>query len=189
MEHIVNQIILTGNLAGAPRYSHENHGRRFYAFPLEVERLSGTTDTLPVLAPLELLEQTPAAGGDTLCVTGQIRSYNNREPEGRRLVISVLAETMTLCSAAHDNRAELLGTICRAPVYRRTPLGREICDVMLAVNRPLSPCGLSALHPLGPHGAGGGGAAGRHAVGADRSAAEPGVYQNARHHGRAADGL
>ena len=100
------------------------------------ERLSGTTDTLPVLAPLELLEQTPAAGGDTLCVTGQIRSYNNREPEGRRLVISVLAETMTLCSAAHDNRAELLGTICRAPVYRRTPLGREICDVMLAVNRP-----------------------------------------------------
>ena len=56
MEHIVNQIILTGNLAGAPRYSHENHGRRFYAFPLEVERLSGTTDTLPVLAPLELLE-------------------------------------------------------------------------------------------------------------------------------------
>ena len=81
MEHIVNQIILTGNLAGAPRYSHENHGRRFYAFPLEVERLSGTTDTLPVLAPLELLEQTPAAGGDTLCVTGQIRSYNNRAPE------------------------------------------------------------------------------------------------------------
>ena len=80
MEHIVNQIILTGNLAGAPRYSHENHGRRFYAFPLEVERLSGTTDTLPVLVPLELLEQTPAAGGDTLCVTGQIRSYNNREP-------------------------------------------------------------------------------------------------------------
>ena len=69
-------------------------------------------------------------------MTGQIRSYNNREPEGRRLVISVLAETMTLCSAAHDNRAELLGTICRAPVYRRTPLGREICDVMLAVNRP-----------------------------------------------------
>ena len=135
MEHIINQIILTGNLAGAPRYSHENHGRRFYAFPLEVERLSGTTDTLPVLAPLELLEQTPAAGGDTLCVTGQIRSYNNREPEGRRLVISVLAETMTLCSAAHDNRAELLGTICRAPVYRRTPLGREICDVMLAVPR------------------------------------------------------
>ena len=100
MEHIVNQIILTRNLAGAPRYSHENHGRRFYAFPLEVERLSGTTDTLPVLAPLELLEQTPAAGGDTLCVTGQIRSYNNREPEGRRLVISVLAETMTLCSSA-----------------------------------------------------------------------------------------
>ena len=69
-------------------------------------------------------------------MTGQIRSYNNREPEGRRLVISVLAETMTLCSSAHDNRAELLGTICRAPVYRRTPLGREICDVMLAVNRP-----------------------------------------------------
>ena len=136
MEHTANSITLRGTLMGLPEFSHENHERRFYRFQLEVERLSGTTDTLPVLAPLELLEQTPAAGGDTLCVTGQIRSYNNREPEGRRLVISVLAETMTLCSAAHDNRAELLGTICRAPVYRRTPLGREICDVMLAVNRP-----------------------------------------------------
>ena len=136
MELTANHVVLRGSLGCLPQFSHENHGRRFYAFPLEVERLSGTTDTLPVLAPLELLEQTPAAGGDTLCVTGQIRSYNNREPEGRRLVISVLAETMTLCSAAHDNRAELLGTICRAPVYRRTPLGREICDVMLAVNRP-----------------------------------------------------
>lgn len=122
-------------------------------------------------------------------MTGQIRSYNNREPEGRRLVISVLAETMTLCSAEHDNRAELLGTICRAPVYRRTPLGREICDVMLAVNRPYRradylPCilwGRTAQEAAG--------AAGRHAVGADRAAAEPGVYQNARHHGRAADGL
>ena len=141
-----------------------------------------------MLAPLELLEQTPAAGGDTLCVTGQIRSYNNREPEGRRLVISVLAETMTLCSAAHDNRAELLGTICRAPVYRRTPLGREICDVMLAVNRPYRradylPCILWGRTRRRRRNCG------RHAVGADRAAAEPGVYQNARHHGRAADGL
>ena len=67
---------------------------------------------------------------------GQIRSYNNREPEGRRLVISVLAETMTPAARRTTTARELLGTICRAPVYRRTPLGREICDVMLAVNRP-----------------------------------------------------
>ena len=82
------------------------------------------------------MAQTEITEGDSLCVTGQIRSFNNREHSGRRLIISVLAETLEIVSAPHDNRVTLRGVICKEPIYRRTPLGREICDIMLAVNRP-----------------------------------------------------
>ncbi len=136
MEQSANHITLTGCLASAPQYSHSNHGRRFYSFFLEVARLSGTVDRLQVLASEMLLAVTPAEEGDGLCVEGQIRSFNNRSSEGRRLIISVLAEKISVTSAPHDNRVTLEGIICKDPVYRRTPLGREICDVMLAVNRP-----------------------------------------------------
>lgn len=131
-----NHITLVGSLASRPEYSHTNHGRRFYTFQLEVARLSGAVDTLPILAPQSLLEQTPITDGECIHITGQIRSYNSRLLTGRRLVISVLAQTITLCDMPHDNEVLLLGTICKEPSYRRTPLGREICDVMLAVNRP-----------------------------------------------------
>ncbi|MBE6985497.1 MAG: single-stranded DNA-binding protein [Ruminococcaceae bacterium] len=131
-----NHITLVGTLASRPEYSHTNHGRRFYTFQLEVARLSGAIDTLPILAPQSLLEQTPITDGECIHITGQIRSYNSRLLTGRRLVISVLAQTLTLCDMPHDNEVQLLGTICKEPSYRRTPLGREICDVMLAVNRP-----------------------------------------------------
>ncbi len=136
MEQSANHIALTGCLASAPQYSHSNHGRRFYSFYLEVTRLSGTVDRLQILAPEALLAATAAEEGDGLCIEGQIRSFNNRSGEGRRLVISVLAEQLSVCSAPHDNSVSLQGIICKDPVYRRTPLGREICDIMLAVNRP-----------------------------------------------------
>ena len=135
MEQNANQIVLTGVLAGSPQYSHSNHGRRFFSFPLEVTRLSGAVDRLPILAPEELLEQTAADEGDGLHITGQIRSFNSRRNTGRKLIISVLAETLGVTDAPHDNQVTLQGKICKEPVYRRTPLGREICDVMLAVNR------------------------------------------------------
>lgn len=135
MEQHANQITLIGNLTSAPEFSHSNHGRRFYAFPLEVLRLSGTVDCLQILASEELLAQTEITQGDALCITGQIRSYNSRSTGGRRLIISVLADSITLTDLPHDNRVTLQGSICKEPVYRRTPLGREICDVMLAVNR------------------------------------------------------
>lgn len=130
-----NHIELIGCLASAPRYSHSNHGRSFYRFYLEVARLSGAIDRLPILTSLELLEACGAEEGESLRLTGQIRSFNNRAQGGRRLIISVLAETLEVCNEAHDNRVQLRGVICKEPVYRRTPLGREICDVMLAVNR------------------------------------------------------
>lgn len=136
MEQIINHIELCGTMETAPAYSHENHGRRFYRFLLAVERLSGTVDRLPVLASEELLEQTEICWGETLCLTGQVRSFNRRTETGRRLVISVYAETMELCSEPPDNRVQLTGALCKEPVFRRTPLGREICDGMLAVNRP-----------------------------------------------------
>ena len=135
MEYIANHIELTGCLASAPQFSHGNHGRRFFSFYLEVARLSGTVDRLPVLAPEPLLQSVEASEGASLRVEGQIRSFNSRTPTGRRLIISVLAETLRVCDAPHDNEVTLTGVICKEPVYRRTPLGREICDVMLAVSR------------------------------------------------------
>ena len=135
MEQHLNQVTLIGNPLGRPAYSHSNHGRHFYSFPLEVRRLSGNVDRLQILVPEEVLEETPVDYGSALCVTGQIRSYNSHKPGGSRLIISVFAESMEITDLPHDNRVSLLGNICKPPVYRRTPLGREICDIMLAVNR------------------------------------------------------
>lgn len=135
MEHTANRIALTGALDTLPEYSHTNHERKFYRFYLAVERLSGAVDTLPVLAAEDVLEQADLFRGERIAVTGQIRSFNNRAPEGRRLILSAYAEHITTTDAEAQNEAELLGSICKPPVYRRTPLGREICDLMLAVPR------------------------------------------------------
>ncbi len=136
MEHSANRITLCGSLAELPVYSHKNHDKRFYRFLLEVERLSGTTDLLPVVVPEDVLYAMDLSGGSMLEVTGQIRSFNSRNPTGRKLIISVYAEHLTALEGEPINDAVLTGVICKPTVYRRTPLGREICDVMLAVNRP-----------------------------------------------------
>ena len=133
MEHIVNQIILTGNLAGAPRYSHENHGKPFYRCLLEVPRLSGQVDLLPLLLPEEL--RSAAVPGERLRLQGQLRSYNNRGGQGSRLVLSTHALALSPPTGENRNRILLQGVLCKDPTYRRTPLGRSICDLMLAVSR------------------------------------------------------
>ena len=130
-----NRILVRGELQGLPVFSHENHSRRFYGFTLGVRRLSGVEDQVNVIAAQDVLEQVDLSGGQVLEVAGQVRSFNNRQPEGRRLIISVYAEQMAAVEGEHINQVELLGNICREPVYRQTPLGREICDVMLAVAR------------------------------------------------------
>lgn len=135
MEHTANRIALTGTLDTLPEYSHTNHERNFYRLYLAVERLSGAVDTLPILAPEDVLEQADLFQGERIAVTGQIRSFNNRAPEGRRLILSVYAQSLTTTQEDAQNEAELLGTICKPPIYRKTPLGREICDIMLAVPR------------------------------------------------------
>lgn len=136
MEHSANHIVLRGALAQLPCFSHENHQKRFYSFPLEVERLSGAVDLLPVLTPEETLLKMDLTGGDMLEICGQIRTFNDHHSARRRLVISAYAESVEACSGAPCNAVELTGTVCKAPIFRRTPLGRQICDVMLAVNRP-----------------------------------------------------
>lgn len=135
MEHSVNQITLRGSLLNLPQFSHENHGRRFYRFTMEVPRLSGTVDLLPVVAGECLLNAMDLSAGEMLSVTGQIRSCNQRDEGSRRLLIFVFAAAITVEDGEPVNEVALEGVLCREPTYRRTPLGREICDVMLAVPR------------------------------------------------------
>ena len=126
---------LCGTLSGRPVYSHSSRGRDFYTFPLTVLRLSGNADRLNVVLGRELLESMELEDAARLCVTGQLRSFNNRKGEGAKLVISVYARELCFCEEEDSNLVRLAGTLCRPPTLRSTPLGREICDMMLAVNR------------------------------------------------------
>lgn len=135
MEHMANQIILRGSLASLPQLSHENHGKRFFRFLLDVPRLSGAVDTLPVIAEESILNSADLSDGEMLTVTGQVRSHNIRSDGKRHLLIFVFASSIVCEDGEPLNDVVLEGPICREPTYRRTPLGREICDVMLAVPR------------------------------------------------------
>ena len=135
MEQHENRIILRGDLLGLPEYSHENHGRKFYRFFLEVPRLSGAVDTLPVVAELRLLEGLDLSRGERMTVEGQIRSHNHSDENGRHLMIFVFASSIAMEEGEPINDVCLEGILCREPTFRRTPLGREICDAMLAVPR------------------------------------------------------
>lgn len=135
MEQNINQIILRGTLCNLPEFSHENHGRRFFRLFLEVPRLSGVVDILPVIAEDQVLDAVDLSAGEMLTVTGQIRSHNQRFDGRRKLLIFVFALDIVCEDGEPINDCTLEGPVCREPVYRRTPLGREICDVMLAVPR------------------------------------------------------
>ncbi len=135
MELTANHITLRGSLLSMPLYSHENHGRRFFRFYLEVPRLSGAVDVLPVIAREDVLNAMELSDGEMLTVTGQVRSHNVREDSRRRLLIFVFANLIVCADGEPLNAGVLEGPLCREPTYRKTPLGREICDVMLAVPR------------------------------------------------------
>ncbi len=130
-----NYVKLCGVMAGRPAYSHSSRGQQFYIFPLEVQRLSGNTDTLNIVVRPEQLALLEAAECEKLCVTGQLRTFNNRRGEGAKLVITVFARELMLCDEDDCNLVQLSGTLCKAPNLRCTPMGRDICDLMLAVNR------------------------------------------------------
>lgn len=135
MEQVTNQITLRGSLLSLPRLSHENHGKKFYRFTLEVPRLSGTTDLLPIVAEERLIEAMDTDAGDMIRVEGQIRSHNVRSNGARHLLIFVFASSISVEEGEPINDCIVEGPLCREPIYRRTPLGREICDMMLAVPR------------------------------------------------------
>ena len=135
MEHMTNSITIRGSLTDLPRFSHENHGRRFFRFTLEVPRLSGAVDLLPVITEEQIIAQIDPCAGSMLTVSGQIRSHNQRTDGIRHLLIFVFATAITVEDGEPVNDVIVEGLLCRDPTYRRTPLGREICDVMLAVPR------------------------------------------------------
>ena len=135
MEETRNFVQLRGTAAGEPEPSHENHGQRFYRFPFAVRRLSGQTDNLWVIATGDQLRCLGDLPGKRLSINGQLRSFNNKSGLGSKLVISVFAQTIFPTEEGDLNNIQLRGVICKPPVLRRTPLGRCISDMMLAVNR------------------------------------------------------
>ena len=131
MTHSQNDVLLEGRPVNNPEWSHENHGTQFYRFSLEVPRLSGTPDVLPVLLPEALLDRIDSRG--SLRIRGQLRSFNNRSGVGNKLVLTVYATDIQPGTGEPCNQILLAGSLCKPPIFRRTPLGRSICDLMLAV--------------------------------------------------------
>ncbi len=136
MEHVINELHLTGTLTAMPEMGHEAFGEVFYYLTLSVPRLSGAEDLLPVTISERLLEDQTLEPGVMLSVDGQVRSYNKVVDGSGRLLITAFAQRLV----EHDpqrnpNLLQLTGTLCKPPAYRTTPFGREIADLMLAVNR------------------------------------------------------
>ena len=131
-----NKIELQGWVARAPVFSHRNHGVDYYRLPLTVPRLSGVDDVLQLILPQWQVSRWAPEEGCWIYAEGEVRSYNNKSGQGSRLVITVLVREMSASTQREGvNRLLLSGALCKVPVRRRTPLGREICDLLLAVNR------------------------------------------------------
>ena len=136
MENPNNRIIAAGRLEGAPVLSHEVMNEPFYTGTLAVRRLSGAVDRLPVTLPGKLLACVPAAEGQLLTVSGQVRSYNKVVDGAGRLMVTLFVQSLSEARESDTlNKVTLVGALCKPPIYRSTPFGREICDMMLAVNR------------------------------------------------------
>ena len=132
-----NYCEISGSVTGDISLSHEVYGEKFSTFSLKSERLSGISDTINII----FSENCPGCGinsGDRVFVRGQFRSYNNYSGIGNRLILSVFAKEINLCGEEYENDVNVImlnGYLCKPPVYRTTPFGREITDILLAVNR------------------------------------------------------
>ncbi len=132
-----NYVFLQGQIGSPIEYSHDLYDERFYEFTLKVPRLSEQLDELPITVSQSLVEGLRE--GDKIALTGQFRSFNRPDGERSRLILSVFArEILPVKDDVNPNTAQLTGYICKPPVYRTTPFNREICDVLLAVNRAYS---------------------------------------------------
>lgn len=135
MDDARNQLFLRGTVLREAEFSHENHGQKFYRFPFAIRRLSGQEDVLQVIAAQHQLAPFLPLAGQRLALEGQLRSFNNKSGTGSRLVLSVFPRIIQPTDEEDCNLIRLSGVLCKPPVLRRTPLGRCICDMMLAVNR------------------------------------------------------
>ncbi|MCI9654630.1 MAG: single-stranded DNA-binding protein [Lawsonibacter sp.] len=130
-----NKILLRGRLSAPPAPSHVNHGVEYFLLPLSARRLSGAEDHLNVIAAKEQLSGLSLKEGSSLTVRGEVRTFNNRSGVGSRLVVSVFARELTQEEGEDENVLALSGVLCKPPALRATPLGRTICDMILAINR------------------------------------------------------
>ncbi len=142
-----NYITLVGKVTGEKRLSHEIYGERFYIFDLEIPRLSGNSDIIPVTISERIITDEMLIQGKKLLVKGQFRSYNSYENEKNKLILTVFAKDIIEVNEEENTQNEmvkkdvitnevvLIGYICKKPIYRQTPFGREISDILLAVNR------------------------------------------------------
>ncbi len=134
-----NQAQVTGIIADEFSFNHEIYAEKFYTFTLNIPRLSGTDDSVRIMVSERLLSCEDFKTGDTVEVEGQFRSYNSYEPSGEnRLVLTIFAKDIRKpedTSNHNPNTLYLNGFICKAPIYRTTPFGREITDLLIAVNR------------------------------------------------------
>ena len=143
-----NYLTLVGKVTGEKKFSHEIYGERFYVFNLEIVRLSGNADIIPITVSERLVTEEMLTQGKNLLVKGQFRSYNSYENEKNRLILTVFAKDVAELEENSEeeenemvkkdiitNEVVLVGFICKKPIYRQTPFGREISDILLAVNR------------------------------------------------------
>ena len=135
-----NQVVIMGEIVSDFTFSHEIYGEGFYMVDVRVERLSDSIDIIPLMVSERLLDVNGDYKGMYIMVNGQFRSYNRHEERKNKLVLSVFAREIDFVDEIGENTKSnqiyLDGYICKEPVYRKTPLGREIADLLLAVNRP-----------------------------------------------------
>lgn len=140
-----NHLILVGKVTSEKRFSHEIYGEKFYIFDMEVARLSDNTDIIPVTASERIMTDELLTIGNQLVIKGQFRSYNSYENEKNKLILTVFAKDIVKVDDVNEEEKEIIertsnevtltGYICKTPIYRQTPFGREISDLLLAVNR------------------------------------------------------
>ena len=135
-----NQVSIMGKIDTGFTFSHQVFGEGFYTMELIVRRLSDSEDRIPVMVSERLIDVTQDYTGEYIEIHGQFRSYNRHEEKHNRLVLSVFAREVRFVEEDEENtpvnQIFMDGFICKPPVYRKTPLGREIADILLAVNRP-----------------------------------------------------
>ena len=132
-----NQVIISGELISNFRFNHEIYGEGFYTVELSTNRQSGTADVIPIMVSERLVDVSETWEGFCVEVKGNFRSYNKHSKEHNQLILTVFAREFEAIEGRYDSNEILLnGFICKQPTYRKTPLGREIADLLIAVNRP-----------------------------------------------------